>query len=148
MSNRILFVCLGNICRSPAAHGIFERLAHEAGVEVTVDSAGTGSWHVGDAPDARARIEARLRGYDLEHLRARKVALSDFDAFDLIIAMDNSNLHDLEDMRPAGNTTPVKLFLPYGSSDELEVPDPYYSGGFGHVFDLLEDASRGLLRAL
>lgn len=148
MATRILFVCLGNICRSPTAEGVFRRLAEDAGVAVEVDSAGTGGWHIGDPPDRRATHEAAKRGYDLSVLRARQAGPSDFGAFDLILAMDRSNHADLERMRPDGNQTPVRMFLDYADSPRDEVPDPYYEGGFDLVLDLIEDASRGLLREL
>ncbi|KAJ56152.1 hypothetical protein ACMU_10395 [Actibacterium mucosum KCTC 23349] len=148
MTTRILFVCLGNICRSPTAHGVFVAQADAQGVPVQVESAGTGGWHIGDPPDARATAEAAARGYDLSALRAQQVQVGDFDRFDLIIAMDTSNLAALERMRPAGNTTPVELFLRYAETDRTEVPDPYYEGEFDMVLDLIEDASRGLLASL
>jgi len=148
MTTRILFVCLGNICRSPTAHGVFEALAQEAGVPVHVESAGTGGWHVGDPPDARATAEAKARGYDLSHLRAQQVGPADFARFDLIVAMDRSNLAALERMRPIESETPVELFLSYAASGREEVPDPYYEGGFDLVLDLIEEASRGLLAQL
>jgi len=148
MTTRILFVCLGNICRSPTAHGVFERLAEAAQVPVEVDSAGTGGWHVGDPPDRRAQSAAARRGYDLSRLRARQAKPEDFEAFDLILAMDRSNFAALERMRPEGSETPVRLFLDYAESVREEVPDPYYDGGFDLVLDLIEDASRGLLRDL
>ncbi len=150
---RVLFVCLGNICRSPTAHGVFESLVKQHGHEheITVDSCGTGSWHVGKAPDRRATAEAAARGYALDHLRARQVRDSDFFDFDHIIAMDRDNLEDLQRQQPANSTARLALMLDFGSSDELdEVPDPYYGGddGFGTVLDLIEDASQGLLRSL
>lgn len=148
MTTRILFVCLGNICRSPTAHGVFAHLAREAGVPVHVESAGTGGWHVGDPPDARAAAEAARRGYDLSQLRAQQVRGEDFHRFDLIVAMDRSNVAALERMRPMESETPVELFLSYAASDRLEVPDPYYEGGFDLVLDLIEEASRGLLARL
>lgn len=148
MTHRILFVCLGNICRSPSAHGVFEVLAMRAGIDVVVESAGTGGWHVGDPPDARATAEARARGYDLSHLRAQQVTARDFGRFDLIIGMDHSNIAALERMRPIGDDTPVELFLSYGTSARTEVPDPYYEGGFDVVLDLIEDASAGLIARL
>lgn len=148
MTTRILFVCLGNICRSPTAHGVFEALAARAGVPVAVDSAGTGSWHVGEPPDGRATREAAGRGYDIAGLRARQVRPADFEAFDLILAMDRTNLADLERMRPRGNDTPLRLFLDYAESPRDEVPDPYFEGGFDLVLDLVEDASRGFLGKL
>lgn len=145
MATRILFVCLGNICRSPTAEGVFRALAGDADVEV--DSAGTSNWHVGGPPDARATEEAARRGIDLSVLRARQVAPQDFGAFDLIVAMDRSNAEKLERLRPQGNTTPVVLFLSYARDNAApaEVPDPYYEDNFPEVFDMLEDASRGLL---
>lgn len=148
MTTRILFVCLGNICRSPTAHGVFLKLAAEAGADVYVESAGTGGWHVGDPPDARAAAEAARRGYDLSALRAQQVTTADFDRFDLIVAMDHANLTALERMRPMDSETPVELFLTYADTDRDEVPDPYYEGGFDLVLDLIEEASRGLLARL
>jgi protein-tyrosine phosphatase len=150
---RLLFVCLGNICRSPTAEGVMRHLVREAGLEdaVTIDSAGTGSWHVGHPPDERATAAAQARGIVLEG-RARQVTPEDFDAFDLIVAMDASNRRDLERLaRLAGATTPVvalREFDPQAvAAGELDVPDPYYGGdeGFEHVLDVIERASRGLL---
>ncbi|SMX32022.1 low molecular weight protein-tyrosine-phosphatase [Actibacterium lipolyticum] len=148
MTTRILFVCLGNICRSPTAHGVFAQLAQQSGVDVVVESAGTGGWHIGDPPDARATAEAAARGYDLSPLRAQQATAADFGRFDLIIAMDHSNMAALERMRPADSETPVELFLNYADTLRDEVPDPYYEGGFDLVLDLVEEASRGLLAAL
>ncbi|SIO54439.1 protein tyrosine phosphatase [Rhodovulum sp. ES.010] len=148
MTTRILFVCLGNICRSPTAQGVVARMAAEAGVPVELDSAGTGGWHVGEPPDARATGEAAARGYDLSAQRARQVRAADFKAFDLILAMDRSNLATLERLRPPGTATPVRLLLDYADSSRDEVPDPYYEGGFDLVLDLVEDAARGLLREI
>ena len=148
MTTRILFVCLGNICRSPTAHGVFAHLAAQSGMDVIVESAGTGGWHIGDPPDARATAEAAARGYDLTPLRAQQATAADFARFDLIIAMDHANLSALERMRPAASETPVELFLSYADTPHSEVPDPYYEGGFDLVLDLIEDASRGLLATL
>lgn len=148
MTTRILFVCLGNICRSPTAHGVFETLAAAEGADVYVESAGTGGWHVGDPPDARATAEAAQRGYDLSPLRAQQASAGDFDRFDLIIAMDHANVAALERMRPIHSETPVALFLSYADGPHDEVPDPYYEGGFDLVLDLIEEASRGLLASL
>ena len=148
MTTRILFVCLGNICRSPTAHGVFAAIAESEGADVYVESAGTGGWHVGDPPDARAAAEAARRGYDLSHLRAQQVSGADFARFDLIVAMDHANVAALERMRPMESETPVALFLSYADSARDEVPDPYYEGGFDLVLDLIEDASRGLVRKL
>ncbi|GAB3272234.1 low molecular weight protein-tyrosine-phosphatase [Parahaliea aestuarii] len=146
---RILFVCLGNICRSPTAHGVFEQMVAARGLSarVEVDSCGTGDWHIGRAPDQRAQAAAAARGYDLQHLRARQVSPADFDRFDYILAMDESNLRDLQAMRPASFTGHLGLFLPFADSPEREVPDPYYGGdeGFDRVLDLIEAASSGLL---
>ncbi|WP_207061098.1 low molecular weight protein-tyrosine-phosphatase [Motiliproteus sp. SC1-56] len=146
----VLFVCLGNICRSPTAHGVFLRLIEEAGLEgrVAVDSAGTAAYHIGKAPDPRTREAAVRRGYDLSALRARQVEPEDFQRFDYILAMDNSNLADLRDLAPAGGRARVQLFLEFaGSGAPSEVPDPYYGGadGFDQVLDLVEGAARGLL---
>lgn len=148
MATRILFVCLGNICRSPTAHGVVARMAEEAGLDIEVDSAGTGGWHVGEPPDRRTMQAAARRGYDLRALRARQVRPEDFHAFDLILAMDRSNLAALERLRPADSDTPVRLFLDHAQSSREEVPDPYYEGGFDLVLDLIEDGARGLLREL
>lgn len=149
---KVLFVCLGNICRSPTAHGIFVQRLQEAGLEqrVWVDSAGTGDWHIGRAPDPRTQEAAALRGYDLSALRARQVTPADFDAFDYILAMDRANLDDLRDMRPLSFQGELALFLDYAASSVREVPDPYYGGsdGFDRVLDLVEAGADGLLAAL
>ena len=149
---RVLFVCLGNICRSPTAHGIFQQRVEEAGLSerIHIDSAGTGDWHVGRPPDSRMQEAALQRGYDLSPLRARQVSAEDFHHFDHILAMDNSNLADLRDIQPAGGAEP-RLFLDYArAADTREVPDPYYGGeaGFYQVIDLVEDAAEGLLKTL
>ena len=149
MTTSVLFVCLGNICRSPTAEGVFRHMAAKSGADVICDSAGTSNWHVGRAPDDRAVRAARSRGIDLSALRARQVSVADFTRFDLIFAMDRSTLADLELLRPAGNATPLALFLDHGPPDgPRDVPDPYYEGNFASVFDLLEDASRTLLRTM
>ena len=147
---RVLFVCLGNICRSPTAHGVFASLLQQHGLSqtVTVDSCGTGDWHVGQAPDRRATQEASKRGFDLAGLRARQVEAADFQRFDYIVAMDKLNLADLQDMQPAEYTGYLGLFLPFAPELIIEeVPDPYYGDGdgFSHVLDLVESASAGLL---
>ena len=149
----VLFVCLGNICRSPTAHGVFEALLQQRGLShaLSVDSCGTGDWHVGSAPDRRATAEAGERGYDLSHLRARQVQAADFKRFDYILAMDRANLTELQAMCPAGYTGHLGLFLPFAAEAiTREVPDPYYGGadGFAHVLDLVEAASKGLLLEL
>lgn len=147
---KVLFVCLGNICRSPTADGIFRNLVvrEKLDQKIVVDSAGTGDWHIGKAPDARTVAAARQRGYDLSVLRARQVNVNDFAGFDYVLAMDKSNLMDLQRMKPSSYAGHLGLFLDFGSrSDYREVPDPYYGGkeGFELVLDLVEDAAQGLL---
>jgi len=144
MTRSVLFVCLGNICRSPTAEAVFRTLAEGRGLRI--DSAGTSGWHDGGRSDPRASAEARARGYDMSAIRSRKVTLADFDDFDLIIAMDFENLADLRAIQPEGSKAQVELFLPY--APELgrdEVPDPYYEDNFPAVFDMIEVASRALL---
>ncbi|QGX97259.1 low molecular weight phosphotyrosine protein phosphatase [Roseovarius faecimaris] len=142
---RVLFVCLGNICRSPAAEGVFRELARE----VETDSAGTGGWHVGEPPYGPMQDAARKRGYDLSDLRARQFGRADFDRFDLIIAMDASNLADIERQRPEHSTTPVRLFTDYAPGSGMDhVPDPYYTRDFDGALDLIEAAARGLRASL
>lgn len=146
---RILAVCLGNICRSPTAEAVIRKRAEEAGVPVTVDSAGTGDWHTGDPPHPPMIRSAAARGYDLAPLRARQVEIADFDRFDLILAMDRSNLANVERLRPRGSNTPVRLMLDYAPDAETdEVPDPYYTGGYDEALDLIEAATDGLLAQL
>ncbi len=146
---RVLFVCLGNICRSPTAEGVFRARAAAAGLRCTVDSAGTGAWHVGEAPDKRAQAEARKRGYDLSHQRARQATVQDFEDFDLIFAMDCSNLANLARLRPDGATAKLSLFLDLLPDQPLrEVPDPYYEDGFDAVLDLIEDGCDALIKQI
>ncbi|HKT71948.1 MAG TPA: low molecular weight protein-tyrosine-phosphatase [Steroidobacteraceae bacterium] len=150
---RILFVCLGNICRSPTAEAVFRELAAREAPDLTVevDSAGTAGYHVGDAPDPRTQTAARRRGYDLSALRARSVETHDFTRFDLILAMDRSNLELLRRRAPMQMRERIRLFLEFApDADVAEVPDPYYGGenGFEEVLDLVEAASRGLLEHL
>lgn len=147
---RVLFVCLGNICRSPSAEGVFRNVVQKAGLEeqIIIDSCGTGDWHVGKAPDSRAITAARQRGIDITHLRARQFSSEDLDRFDHVLVMDRQNLADVRDVwRQNGGTEPV-LFLQFGNSRHDEVPDPYYGGeqGFEHVLDLINEASEGLLQ--
>jgi len=153
MSVRVLFVCLGNICRSPTAEVIVrERLARTGrDGAVELDSAGTGSWHIGKAPDARAQRAGAERGYSMEGLRARQVEPDDFHRFDYVLAMDEANLADLEMMRPEEARADLRLFLDFHpQSGERDVPDPYYGGedGFARVLDLVEDAADGLIEHL
>ncbi|MDD9876972.1 MAG: low molecular weight phosphotyrosine protein phosphatase [Magnetovibrio sp.] len=146
----VLFVCLGNICRSPTAEGVFRALIEREGLagKVGVDSAGTGAWHIGNPPDRRAQAAARGRGVDISAQRARQVELADFDAFDYVIAMDRSNHADLTSLAPPAARDRIHMFLAFAPETGLrEVPDPYYggAGGFDEVLDLVEAASRGLL---
>ncbi|OMH25254.1 phosphotyrosine protein phosphatase [Motiliproteus sp. MSK22-1] len=148
-----MFVCLGNICRSPTAHGVFEYKLKQQGLEsqVTVDSAGTSDFHIGGPPDQRSTLAAKKRGYDLSQLRARQACYEDFNRFDYILAMDESNLHDLKDIAPDNSRATLRLFLDFSEGEALrEVPDPYYggAGGFDRVLDLIERASEGLLKEI
>jgi protein-tyrosine phosphatase len=150
---QVLFVCMGNICRSPTAEGVVRKLLAERApdLDVELDSAGTHSYHVGHPPDRRAQAAAQARGVDLSTLRARRVAEADFTRFDLILAMDQENLSELEAAQPAGSTARIALLLDYAADVEHEeVPDPYYGGpnGFEQVLDLVEKAAAGLLDAL
>lgn len=150
---KVLFVCMGNICRSPTAEGVFRRLVEEAGLggKILVDSAGTHDYHIGDAPDKRSQAAAALRGYDLSRLRGRQVERADFARFDYILAMDAENLADLHRLCPPPHENRVGLFLEYARKFTLrEVPDPYYGGaqGFAQVLDLVEDAAVGLLEEI
>jgi protein-tyrosine phosphatase len=151
MSVGVLFVCLGNICRSPTAHGVFLEHVKRRGLQqqIRVDSAGTGDWHIGRAPDPRSAAMAMKRGYDLSALRARQVSRDDFAHFDYILAMDNANLRNLRRMQPANFKGELALFLAYGDHPEYtEVPDPYHGieADFARVVDLVETAAEGLLR--
>ena len=150
---RVLFVCTGNICRSPTAEAIFRRQVRDAGLEhlIEADSAGTHGYHVGEPPDARSQAAARTRGYDLAPLRARQVGKADFAAFDHLIAMDRGHQSILTRLAPAHGAHKVRLMMSYASGSGYdEGPDPYYGGpdGFELVLDLLEAASQGLLRAI
>jgi len=152
-THRILFVCLGNICRSPMAEGVFRRVAEEAGMldRFEIDSAGMGDWHKGEAPDHRAQKAALDRGVDISGQSARKVEPEDFDDFDLVLAMDGSNIDDLYEIAPHAARTKIRRFLSYAPHLGVEdVPDPYYGGtaGFDHALDLIEAAAQGLLDAL
>ena len=146
---RVLFVCLGNICRSPTAEGVLRHKLRETGLDaqVHVDSVGTGDWHVGKGVDSRTAQAALRRGYDLSALRARQVEVADFQRFDLILAMDQSNLRNLQALRPAGAQADLDLYLRRYEQALDDVPDPYYGGedGFEQVLDLIEQASEALL---
>jgi len=147
----ILFVCMGNICRSPSAEGFFARALEQSVHKdlVSIDSAGTHSYHIGHAPDPRAVDTALNFGVAIAHIRARKVKPSDFHQYDLIIAMDRSNLEDLQFIQPSGSTASLKMMMTYHPEGRpVEVPDPYYGGmdGFTHMCELLELATAGLLK--
>lgn len=149
----VLFVCLGNICRSPTAEGVFRHLleAEAPQLQIEVDSAGTADYHIGDPPDLRSQRAALRRGIDLSGLRGRQVKRDDFTRFDLILGMDRGNLRELKAMRPETARARVQLFLEYAAHPgRLEVPDPYYgnAAAFEEVLDLCTAASRGLLAAL
>jgi protein-tyrosine phosphatase len=150
---KVLFVCMGNICRSPTAEGVFaaqvkrENLGHL----IEIDSAGTHAYHVGEAPDARSQKTALQRGVDLSTLRARRVSSSDFEQFDFVLAMDRDNYQILAEICPPGAEHKLQLFLSYAPNLEHdEVPDPYYGGpnGFERVLDMIEEASEGLLQEI
>ena len=147
---RILLVCMGNICRSPTAEGVLRQfiINNKLSAEVEVDSAGTHGYHVGEAPDSRTQRAASSRGYDLSQQRARKVAYQDLDYFDLILAMDKSNLDNLQRMAMPEQQKKLGLFMDYARNfDDREVPDPYYGLGYGFdlVLDMVEDAAQGLI---
>lgn len=149
----VLFVCLGNICRSPTAEGVLRAIAarESPGLALDIDSAGTANYHVGEPPDRRTVAAARRRGYDLASLRARQVTRDDFGRFDYVLAMDHANLEELERQRPGTATAKLALFLEFApGAQSLEVPDPYYGGveDFERVLDLCEIAARGLLTRL
>jgi protein-tyrosine phosphatase len=150
---RVLFVCLGNICRSPTAEGVLRVIAarEHPGLRLQIDSAGTADYHVGEPPDRRTVAAARRRGYDLSALRARQLQPDDFRNFDFVLAMDRANLAELEARRIAGATAELGLFMGFAAESEYdEVPDPYYGGveDFERVLDLCEAAARGLLSRL
>ncbi len=146
----VLFVCMGNICRSPTAEGLFRQVVKDAGLanHINIDSAGTHSYHIGSQPDTRAQAASLKRGIDLSTLRGRQAECGDFDQFDYVLAMDGSNYSDLEHLA-GGSTDNLHMFLAFSEKfSETDVPDPYYGGnqGFEHVLDLIEDASKGLLK--
>lgn len=151
---KVLFVCLGNICRSPTAEGMFRHLLEQAGLNATIDtdSAGTGSWHVGHPPDARATAAAAARGIDISDLRARQFRAEDLSQFDYVIAMDRNNLADMQASAQGKpeEARPVMISQFSQRFTGQDVPDPYYGGsdGFERVLDMLEDCCHGLLREL
>lgn len=149
----VLFVCLGNICRSPTAHGVFRQMVKDEGLAdlIMIDSAGTAAYHVGKKADDRSRKVAKGRGIDMEDLRARKVDFGDLIQFDYVLAMDASNYTNLFEMALPEHREKIHMFLNFAPDySETEVPDPYYGGpeGFDHVFDMVTSASRGLLEEI
>lgn len=144
---KVLFVCLGNICRSPTAEAVFRQKAAARGLNITIDSAGTHGFHEGHAPDKRSMAAGEARGYDFTGISCRKVVDKDFSEFDYILAMDAENLKNLRKMSEAIYHPKIRLFLEFAKTSEQEVPDPYYGGskGFELVLDLIEEASEGLL---
>ncbi len=150
---RVLLVCLGNICRSPTAEVVFRSKVKEAGLDgcVEIVSCGTAGYHIGEPSDSRSQEAAKARGYDMSTLRGRQVQYGDFEHFDFILAMDESNLLELRQRCPKQYIEKLGLFLTYANNcQETEVPDPYYGGekGFFHVLDLVEDASEGFVEVI
>ena len=155
MKNKVsvVFVCMGNICRSPTAEAVFRHYVENAGLSerILIDSAGTHDYHIGDPPDMRARRAAQQRGYDMSKLRGRQVEEGDFRSFDYVLAMDRANLSILQRIAPPESAGKARLFLEYARHHgEREVPDPYFGGtdGFERVLDMVEDAAEGLLQEI
>ncbi len=150
-TRRILFFCMGNICRSPTAEGVMRAKLAASGLVAELDSAGTHGYHIGEPPDERSQAHALRRGYDLSRLRARQLAASDFERFDLVLAMDEDNLALATRLCPPGRIDRLQLLMDYApGADSRSVPDPYYGGpaGFEQVLDLVEAACDGLLSSL
>jgi len=150
---KVLFVCLGNICRSPTAEGVFRKHVNDAGLSrlIVIDSAGTHAYHVGEPPDRRAQETAARRGIDISGLRGRRATETDLDEFDYILAMDRENLHNLLAIAQEHHKKRIQLFMEFAEEqEEKDVPDPYYGGpsGFDRVMDMIEEASAGLLREI
>lgn len=150
---KVIFICMGNICRSPTAEAVFRHYVESAGLSghIAIDSAGTHDYHIGDPPDLRTQRAAQQRGFDMSALRGRQVEPGDFHRFDYVLAMDKANLAILQRLAPQGSTTQAQLFLEYAHHHaEREVPDPYYGGadGFERVLDMVEDAAQGLLQEI
>jgi len=150
---KVLFVCLGNICRSPTAEGIFRKLLREGKLEdeFVVDSAGTHAYHIGEPPDERAQSACARRGIDISHLRGRKAVEADIEKFDYVLAMDSENYQDLIEICPPGYENRIRLFMEFAKNrPEKEVPDPYFGGasGFDRMLDMIEAAAQGLLEEI
>ena len=148
---KVLFVCLGNICRSPSAEAVLRKQASDSGVDLVIDSAGTAAYHIGKAPDARSQQAALSRGIDMSSLKARQAVPADFDEFDYIFAMDKENHQNLKTIQPPTSKATLQLFLKqYGTMGTHEVPDPYYGGadGFETVLDLLADGCEQFLKSM
>jgi len=149
---QVLFVCMGNICRSPTAHGVFQALveSEDLASAIQVDSAGTHSYHIGSPPDLRSQATAQQRGVDLTGLRARRFVASDFVDFDYLLAMDNANLADMLAIKPDNASAAAELMLSYSDRfGQQEIPDPYFGDdGFDLVFDMIDDAAHGLLQRI
>lgn len=148
MPHRILFVCLGNICRSPSAEGVVRAKAAASGIAVHLDSAGTGDWHIGSPPYGPMQAAARARGYNLSALRARQVRAADFDRFDLIVGMDADNIAALNLLRPPVPVARLRVFTDFVDGPESQIPDPYFTRDFEGALDLIEKAADGLLAQL
>lgn len=149
---KVLFVCMGNICRSPTAHGVFQSIVDVNGLgsRIEVDSAGTHSYHIDSPPDQRSQATAKTRGVELAGLRARRFVSDDFVEFDYLIGMDRANLADMLAIKPENSGAQANLMLEYSQKfDQQEVPDPYFGNdGFDLVYDMIDDASQGLLREI
>lgn len=149
MTSRILFVCLGNICRSPTAEGVTRVFAENAGIDLLLDSAGTGGWHIGEPPCPGMVRAAAGRGYDISGLSARQITARDFNAFDLIVAMDQDNFDDIEALRPAGARTELRLFTDYAPDAGVrDVPDAYFTRDYEGALSLIETCAAGLVASL
>lgn len=145
---KVLFVCLGNICRSPTAEGVFRNLLERENLSdvISVDSAGTHAYHIGEAPDPRAQAEARRRGIDISGLRGRQARPEDFERFDYVLAMDRENHHNLLAICPPEHRAKLHMFLDFAPKlEQRDVPDPYYDDGFNIVYTMIETAAQGLL---